>query len=221
MHKLINDTAASASVQSEVTVQNLIDRADFFYCLSRAFLPPPASWHIDQWSEPLLGDLKELSMRMGIDCSHVEQALMAEQKRGQSNTLQSKQPDSWLVEYSRIFLVPPVPVTLNAGVYLEGALGGSSVQMMRSCYESVGVEPSDMFHDLPDHVAMQFEFVGWLYQQAANGDPDADAMAAEFTREFIAIWLPALENSCQSSRDRVPAASVFTALCRLVGAAIK
>jgi len=220
MHKLINDTE-NIPVESMVGIQSLVDRADFFYCLSRAFLPPPASWGIEQWSEPLLDDLKELSARLGFDSSHVEQALTAEQARSQSSTLHSEQPDSWLVEYSRIFLVPPVPVTLNAGVYLDGALGGASVQMMRSCYESVGVEPSDGFHDLPDHVAMQFEFVGWLYQKAADGDHNADARAAEFTREFVAVWLPSLENACQSASERYPAAHVFAALCRLGHSAIQ
>ncbi|NYT63143.1 molecular chaperone TorD family protein [Alcaligenaceae bacterium] len=216
----MSDSAGSALLQAETINQTWLDYADLFYCMSQAFLPPPSDWTLNQWASPLLEDLREITARIEIDMASFEQAINQEEKRRNEVFSNQDQPDTWLVEYSRLFLVPPVPVTLNAGVYLEGSIGGSSVQMMQACYESVGFVPNDQFHDLLDHVSIQFEFVGKLYEKAAYGSLDADAMATEFTEEFIKNWLSSLEGACQSATKGYPSAAVFLALCRLIDAVI-
>lgn len=198
----------------------LLQRADLLYCLAQAFLPPPETWSICDWAQPLGDDLAEIAPALpGLNLEEVKSALAAECARWTA-AAHTGDADTWLVEYSRLFLVPPVPVTLNAGVYLEGALGGSSTQMMLACYEIAGVKPDERFHDLPDHVSMQLEFLARLYERAARGDQDAQAMAEEFATEFVHAWGGPLERACRKASTTFPAALVFAALARLMRQAL-
>lgn len=199
----------------------LLDRADLLFCLARAFMPPPEAWSVCDWAQPLADDLAELGASLQLDTAEVQGALGAECARYASSTrLTDASADPWLVEYARLFLVPPVAVPLNTGLYLEGALGGSAAQMMRSCYESAGIAPSEAFRDLPDHVAMQLEFVARLLERGARGDIDGRAMADEFCREFIHAWAEPLEQACNAAGARFPAARVYGALTRLLRRAV-
>lgn len=213
----------AAVLEPPVTLSDneaLLQRADLLYCLAQAFLPPPSHWAVSDWVQPLVDDLTEMAPGLpGLNLEDVKAALGAECARWAAEA-RAGGGDTWLVEYSRLFLVPPVPVTLNAGVYLEGALGGSSTQMMLACYEMAGVKPDERFHDLPDHVSMQLEFLARLYERAARGEADALAMAQEFAAEFVHAWGGALEQACRKAVATFPAAAVFVALARLVRQAV-
>lgn len=199
----------------------LLQQADLLYCLAQAFSPPPADWTVCDWAQPLVDDLADMAPGLpGLDLEPIKAALAAECERWATEA-RNANGDPWLVEYSRLFLVPPVPITLNAGVYLEGALGGSSTQMMLACYEIAGVQPDERFHDLPDHVAMQVEFLARLHERAARGDTDALDMAREFAAEFVHTWGAYLEQACLKATPRFPAAAVFAALARLLRQAVK
>lgn len=200
----------------------LLDLADLLLCLSRAFLPPPASWSACDWAQPLSDDLADLGASLDIDAAPVRAALDAECARwAAAERLGDGSADPWLVEYTRLFLTPPVKVPLNSGLYLEGSLGGSAAQMMLSCYQSAGVAPDERFRDLPDHVAMQLEFVGRLYERAARGDADAEDMAEEFCRAFVDHWAAPLEQACRQAAATLPAARVYAELAALLRVAIE
>lgn len=199
----------------------LLDRADLLFCLARAFMTPPAGWSVCDWAQPLADDLAELGASLGLDTDGVQAALDGECSRWASAArLADGSADPWLVEYSRLFLMPPVAVPLNTGLYLEGSIGGTAAQMMRSCYETAGIVASETFHDLPDHVAMQLEFVARLMERSARGDADGMAMAQEFCSEFIHAWAGPLEQACATASTRFPAARVYAALARLVRQAV-
>lgn len=199
----------------------LLERADLFLCLSRAFLPPPPNWSVCDWAVPLADDLSEIGSVLALDTGPVQSALGAECRRWTSAARQADgSADTWLVEYARLFLMPPVPVPLNTGLYLEGSLAGSAAQMMQACYETAGIVPDERFRDLPDHAAMQLEFLGRLYERAARGDSDPAAMADEFSREFIHAWGEPLERACAQAVSRSPAAAVYRALAGLLRTAV-
>lgn len=212
-------TLASAAPVAQALGERaaLLDRADLLLCLARAFMPPPEHWSVRDWARPLADDLSELGAALAIDMRNIQAALGAECERW---TLAMRQADGsadpWLVEYTRLFLVPPVPVTLNTGLYLEGSLGGTSARMMQACYETAGMGVRQDFHDLPDHVATQLELMGLLYERAARGDMDAADMAEEFSHEFIHAWAEPLEAACTQAEVRYASAKVFAALARLV-----
>jgi TorA maturation chaperone TorD len=201
---------------------HLLDRADLLFCLARAFLPPPAGWSVCDWAAPLSDDLGDLCAALGIDATGAQSALDAECGRWtQAARLADGHADDWLVEYARLFLMPPVVVPLNTGLYLEGSVGGSAAQMMRACYLAAGIEPDEGFRDLPDHVAMQLEFLARLYERAARGDVDAPAMADEYCQSFVQGWAHALHAACEVAAGWLPAARVYAALTRLMAAALQ
>lgn len=209
--------AAVAASRPPADGSLLLDQADLLYCLARAFLPPPEAWSVCDWAQPLQADLDEIGPLLGLDVAGVQAALEAEcQRWAAAARLADGSADPWLVEYARLFLTPPVVVPLNTGLYLEGAVGGTAAQMMRSCYETAGVAPDDGFHDLPDHVAIQIEFLARLMERGARGDADGAAMAAEFATEFVHAWAGLLEQACAAAVARYPAAAVYGALARLL-----
>lgn len=189
------------------------EAADLLYCLAAAFLPPPAELTGRAWCHALAADLDELAVGLELDAAPIVGAL-----RRMAATPAADEP--WLVGFSRLFLVPPVAVTLNTGIYLEGGLGGASAQMMTQCYAAAGFAPREDFHDLPDHVATQLEFVAALLERAAGGDADAQAMAAEFVDGFVRHWLEPLRLACERAADRHPVASVYASLAAFVRAAL-
>lgn len=214
---------STAMPQPQVAVPQrpaTVQQADLLYCLAQSFLPPPSQWAICDWAQPLTDDLSDLAPGLpGLNLEGVKAALEVECDRWAA-AVRAGGADTWLVEYSRLFLVPPVPVTLNAGVYLEGALGGSSTQMMLACYEVAGVKPDERFHDLPDHVAMQLEFLARLYERAAQGQEDALEMAQEFAAEFVHAWGGRLEHACRKAALTLPAAKVFVEIVHLMRRAV-
>lgn len=212
-------TEVAVSINQEAHV--LLLRSDLMFCLARAFLPPPAGWSIRDWGQPLVDDMQEIGLALDLDTGPARSAIAAECERWAASARESAaSADNWLVEYSRLFLVPPVPVALNAGVYLEGSLGGTSTQMMRSCYESASVVPDERFHDLPDHVGMQLEFIARLLERGARGDTDGAGMADEFCAEFVHAWAGPLEQACDQAAQRLPAARVYAALVQLLRRAV-
>lgn len=197
-------------------------RVDLLYCLARAFLPPPAGWSICDWGQALVDDLQELGDALDLDTGPARAAIAAECERwARAARAGGGQADDWLVEYARLFLTPPTQVSLNTGVYLEGSLGGSSQQMMQTCYQVAGLAPDEGFHDLPDHVAMQLEFIARLLERAARGEADAAGMADEYSREFIHAWAEPLQNACQKAGARFAAAHVYASLTRLLRQAVR
>lgn len=219
----MNTTMATPAQPMVAAGENstLLDRADLMYCLARAFMQPPEGWSVCDWAQPLEDDLAELGASTGLPTEPAQAALEAECRRwAAAARLADGRADNWLVEYTRLFLMPPVLVPLNTGLYLEGAIGGAAAQMMRSCYETAGAVPSDGFHDLPDHVAMQLEFVARLLERGARGDADGVAMAEEFCREFVHAWVGPLQQACVSAAGLHPAARVYVELTRLLRAAV-
>jgi TorA maturation chaperone TorD len=188
-------------------------RADIVFCLAHAFLPPPAQLTGRAWCDALAQDLDELATELGLDAGAAMTAL-----REFAAAAAADEP--WLVQYSRLFLVPPAAVTLNTGIYLEGARGGASAQMLTQCYAAAGFMRREDFRDLPDHVAIQLEFIGALLERAAEGDTDAAAMAREFVDGFIRHWVDPLHGACLRAADRSDAARIYASLVDVTRAAL-
>ncbi len=164
-------------------------RADFYQCLARAFLPPMEAAH----ARAILGgdlssDLADLDEELGY-------GLAREIAQLQSELDAIGDPQTLLVLYSQLFLAPPVPARINAGMYLDGAMNGGSVMAMEADYRACGVERDQAFHDLPDHVSMQLEFVALLYSAQAqrfSGEAAAEPLPVDpghFLHRFALQWL--------------------------------
>ncbi|MDH5325488.1 MAG: molecular chaperone TorD family protein [Gammaproteobacteria bacterium] len=175
--------------------QKLTERAELYLCVARAFLPPMEVNQYRAMREYLADDLADLSTELGYSLEANVHAL-----RDQLQGMEGH--DACLQLYSRLFLVPPIPAHLNAGIYIDGVLMGASVSEIDLAYHQHGLEKSPNFCDTPDHITSLLEFVAYLFAVAHNkeakGDTDASRdyqlQAGTFLRYYVASWLPGLIN---------------------------
>ncbi len=188
------------------------DRAAFHLCLARAFLPPQEPAAYDAIKLHLADDLGELAAALNYPA--------ADQLRDLRLAV-ARIPDhlTLLQAYSHLFLAPPVPVTLNAGRYLDGAVMGRATLAIEKYYQQAGLERAGSFHDLPDHIALQLEFVAYLCASEAAGGASS-MKAEEFLTSFVRYWLPpfvtALERACTLETP----AGLYLCLARLLQVAV-
>lgn len=162
--------------------EQLQSHAEFYLCLARAFLTPDSD---DAWiglREALADDLDELGEMLG----HEIAGDIADYRAAMAAI-----PDHAILlqTYSGLFLAPPRRVSINAGSYLDGALNGGSVLAMEDAFRRGGLERSEDFRDLSDHVSLQLEFVASRYLARMEG-VEAGSSAEEFLHTFAAHWLP-------------------------------
>lgn len=162
--------------------ERLQSRAEFYLCLAHAFLTPDsdAAWH--GLRDALADDLDDLDATLALGIG----AEIADYRAAIAAT--PDQP-TLLAIYSALFLAPPRPVAINTGTYLDGALNGGSVLAMEESYRRGGLERSEAFKDLADHLSIQLEFVASRYLQSLEGTGDATE-AEKFLAAFVARWLP-------------------------------
>jgi TorA maturation chaperone TorD len=196
-------------------------RAAFFLTLARAFAPPKEPALVQAFAEDLALDLEEMADELGYDLGDAPVLL-----RAAMASLEG--PEALLRLYSGLFLTPPVPVHLDAAIYLDGAALGHASFEIEQWYARHGYVRQAAFHDLADHVTAQLEFVFLLFNRAAEAmlageSMQALALAAEarrflaaFPRRWIQGLRPGLEQTCRE-RGWPP---VYLALAQALEAAL-
>lgn len=158
-------------------------RAEFYLCLAHAFLTPDSEATWQGLRDALADDLDDLAGILGHDIgSHIADYRAAIDAIPDHTTL--------LQIYSSLFLAPPRPVSINTGVYLDGALNGGSVLAMEESYRQNGLERSGEFLDLSDHLSIQLEFVASRLLARQDSAAAAEDDAERFLATFVARWLP-------------------------------
>jgi TorA maturation chaperone TorD len=193
------------------------EKAEFYFCISQAFLPPTTDAAYEALRDHLADDLGELASAPGYPVAA---------SLGAWREAMDRVPDqeALLVTYSRLFLVPgDVRPAINAGAYLDGAVNGSSVAAMEDCYRRCGLEPDQaQLADLPDHVARQLEFVAYLYAMAAARErgeavTDPPVSAGEFLAMFVARWASSFRADLEAATARFGLdANPYVALARIL-----
>lgn len=177
-----------------------LSKAELYLCLARAFAVPnqPGAW--EALRDALPGDLAELAALSGYPIADAAAALREAMERiGDGGRL--------LLVYSRLFLVPgDAHPSLNAGAYLDGALGGGTVAALEACYQRCGLERDAGFRDLSDHVSVQLELLAWLFgaeaQAAADGTSPPPVSSAQLLRGFVARWVGAFRRDLEQASGR-------------------
>ncbi len=153
---------------------DLLPAAELSLCLSRAFLAPQASVTLAEAQGPLLEDLQSLAEALPtLTCERLETLSRALAALTDSQEL--------MLGYSRLFLTPPAPAPLNLGVYLDGALMGQSVQSMLALYRRHCLERDPTFRELPDHLALNLQWLAWVYSEAMEAHKAGTAANATLT----------------------------------------
>lgn len=199
-------------------IESLTERGEFYLCLARAFLTPLQPESFIAMRDALADDLVELGESLGYDCAaHIAAYHAAIDATPQHLAL--------LQCYSALFLNPPRPVAINAASYLDGAHGGGTVTALEQTYLRCGLQRGTDFHDLADHVAVQLEFVAWLYFAGAEAMSAGSASPAvrpeHFLHAFVARWLPRfIQDLEQEAAHPEASANPYLALARILAAAV-
>ena len=104
------------------------------------------------------------------------------------------------IEHARLFLGPFQLVAPPYGsYYLEDkkSVMGDSTAAAEAFYRNCGLHLANDFHELPDHIAVELEFMSYLAftqrQAEANGNGDESrrfaALQLEFLDKFLVPWL--------------------------------
>jgi TorA maturation chaperone TorD len=112
----------------------------------------------------------------------------------------AEEPESLLLDYTRLFLGPSHIVAKPYGsVWLEGekTLMGNSTMAVQELYHEGGFEIDEEFRELPDHIAAELEFLYLLIYREneghRNGEPEALKAAAglrkRFLEEQLGLWI--------------------------------
>lgn len=215
---------AAVSAERRVTdsAERLSARAAFFLTVARAFQPPREAAFGRAFLTELPGDLADMTDALGYGAA-------AEARAFAGAAAEVADAEELLRVYAALFLVPPAPAPLNAGVYLDGAVLGPSELAMRRWYAEQGLARSPDLRDLADHVSVQLEFVSVLFQRAAErmqtGEAiEAVALATE-ARRFLAAfphrWLPAFRAALRQACAARSLPPVHARLADILAAAIE
>jgi len=142
-------------------------------------------------------------------------------------TLFGGKPDGELledlaVEYARLFLGPGPHIAPYAAIYLGGegaSVWGPVTSWVKNFIEEAGFDYKSDFHDLPDHAAVELEFMqeitSRLAQARKDGDDDKVLELHRIENEFIIAHLGKwLSEFCRKveTESRMP---FYTQLARL------
>jgi TorA maturation chaperone TorD len=98
------------------------------------------------------------------------------------------------VEHARLFIGPFHVVAPPYGsVYLDSkAVMGESTARVAEFYQANGLQLAEDFHELPDHVAVELEFMSYLanrQSEAAVGNSNEASRLSGMQRGFLATYL--------------------------------
>jgi TorA maturation chaperone TorD len=172
-------------------------KADVYRLLSACFYQPEDAF----LEEDVFGQLK-----MAIAETNPE---WVQEATALDDSFRTSGADALLLDYSRLFLGPfEIPAKPYGSVYLDGekvVMGDSTLQAM-ALYREGGFELGEDFQEMPDHVAVELEF---LYQlsfqlgQAETADERAALIALKrrFLAEHLGRWVGTLSEAIRTGAE--------------------
>jgi TorA maturation chaperone TorD len=165
-----------------------IARADLCRFLAACFYQPGPEFVEERLFASMLAAAVRVNPEFAADVKRMDAAFAAED------------PETLLVDYTRLFLGPVAPLAKPYGSSWQDGqqtLMRESSMEVQELYAQGGFEVDDDFHDLPDHVAVELEFLYLLIfretQATAGGDVDAmsamSALRRQFLAEHVGVWI--------------------------------
>jgi DMSO reductase family type II enzyme chaperone len=163
--------------------------------LARGFSYPDAQWVESllsgEWVEAFRGVLEPL----GASSKGLEGAIAALPAEP-AVAVQALQ-----VEYTHLFInaIPHVPVPPYASAYVgQGMLMNEPAEAALRAYRHAGLDLAEDYHDLPDHLAVELEFLSWLEERAIEAYEERNGERAQvwteqketFLSQQVQPWLP-------------------------------
>ena len=165
-------------------IQSSTTREDIYRLLAACFYPPTAALLEEYCCVSLASLLKEIS---------ADAARYATDAAVAANNSSS---EALAVEHARLFIGPFQLVAPPYGsIYLDDAkiVMGDSTSRVAALYHACGLHLADDFHELPDHFAVELEFMSYLAfkqrEAESSGDKNETARCVALQREFLDRFL--------------------------------
>ena len=183
-----------------------IAHSTFWLVQAQALLPPSRPEVAAAFVDGLADDLAELAVPLDLNITE-------ELARFSAAARTFTEPQSLLVEYSRVFLPPNSLSTLNLSRYVDGSINGPCMDALENAYQKAGIEQRETLHDLSDHVSVQMECLAWLL-----GPTDGESTIAPetFARICLVGALPRFAAALTVATPESP----YTHLIRIAAQAI-
>ncbi len=126
--------------------------------------------------------------------------------------IQQYSEEDLMIEYARLFVGPYSLVAAPYGsVYLDegGRIMGDSTMDVINWYEREGLMRSGDCKDVPDHIAIELEFMSFLMRKEMNAVADSDTRSAEnyaskrrnFAVALLGSWIPEFCEKIRTGTD--------------------
>jgi len=159
-------------------------REDVYRLLAACYYPPTGAFSEEQCCNSLAALLADAVPEAA---GHAAEASLFND---------SHTPEELSVEHARLFMGPFHVVAPPYGsIYLDDSrtVMGASTVKVADFYHANGLHLADDFHELPDHVAVELEFMSYLSHRlrhaAASGNRTEAARLAALQREFLTTYL--------------------------------
>lgn len=167
---------------------NTATREDIYRLLAACYYPPSQELVEERCCETLAALLSTVVP----DAAHYASAAV---DAGSESLL-----ESLTVEYARLFVGPFQLVAPPYGsIYLDDTktVMGNSTARVAALYHNCGLQLADDFHELPDHFAVELEFISFLAFKQREAEISGDSTEAarirslqkEFLESFLMPWL--------------------------------
>lgn len=158
-------------------------KANLFKVLSELYKKPDAN--LPGYLFHMVEALEEL---------HPELARKAEDLADELERYHLNESDNRLViDYAKLFVGPfDVKAPPYGSVYLDDGrrLMGDSTKAVEAVYRESGVEKLSVFHEPPDHITVEMEFVYYLYfKYIDTGELKYLEIMQRFIQQFIVTWI--------------------------------
>lgn len=166
--------------------------------------------------DSLVPDLEDLAETLGLNIGDEVGKLRV--------VLAQVEAQALLPVYSSLFLVPPIPAKLNAGIYLDGSLLGANTQMLVEIFYRHGVEQSPDMHDTPDHIATILEFLALLFHKVEGAEPETQESLRndmEAVRGLLLRVLPEITARVAETEPERELPEVYSALFVVIETALR
>ena len=175
-------------------------RADLCRFLAACYYEPTAAFSEEHLFDSILAAAERVDRDLA-DCAR---------KLGEAFALQDLQ--TLLVDYTRLFLGSVRPLAAPYGsVWLAGepALMQESTMAVVELYQQGGFDVDESIHDLPDHVAIELEFLYvLLFRQnearRTGNDEDlrfAESLEQRMLSEHVGKWIASFAAAVQSGAE--------------------
>ena len=176
-------------------------RADAYRLLSACFCLPENRLFADEnVYRALRNALGELAPAAATHVAGAQKAAAAEQG------------EALLVEYARLFVGPQhLAAPPYGSIYLDQgrAVMGESTQRVVARYREEGLAVDDDFHELPDHITVELEFLYFLISRELEAFADGDSTVAveylckqkRFLADHLLGWAPEFCERVQTNAE--------------------